>query len=369
MLSIRLKLTLVFSLLTFVFGSSMLLALNLTLDNYLRRDIPPAQPGIRIINRPPLANEGELSENQRQRLREIRLSDLRELQQFSALLLLPLTALSFSSGYLLSGRILKPIKDLSRQMNSISINMLGEEIPYKDRDEVGEVIASFNLMSKRLKLGFDEQSQFVQDAAHELRTPVTILQAALETSLQDKNIDRAELLVAVQDALSATRRLSQLSEDLLDTAKPISMKEKIDLAGLLRKLVEINKPRIAVKKINLELNLPENSIWVRADSIRLERAVSNIIDNAIKYCDQRVVIKLEQGKLEIANDGAAIPVQDSEKIFDRFYRSQKRQEGNGLGLSIARSIIEHHGGSISLGPAPKGYTTCFRIVLPVANGI
>ncbi len=369
MLSIRLKLTLVFSLLTFVFGSSMLLALNLTLDNYLRRDIPPAQPGIRIINRPLLVGEGELSENQRQRLREIRLADLRELQQFSALLLLPLTALSFSSGYLLSGRILKPIKDLSRQMNSISINMLGEEIPYKDRDEVGEVIASFNLMSKRLKLGFDEQSQFVQDAAHELRTPITILQAALETSLQDKKIDKADLLLAAQDALSATKRLAQLSEDLLDTTKPISLKEKVDLAALLKRLIEINKSRIAAKKIHLELNLPGNRIWVAADSIRLERAISNVIDNAIKYCDKGILIKLLKGKLEVANDGKSIPVQDREKIFDRFYRSQKRQEGNGLGLSIARSIIEHHGGSIELGTAPNGYSTCFSIVLPVANNI
>ncbi len=369
MLSIRLKLTLVFSLLTFVFGSSMLLALNLTLDNYLRRDIPPAQPGIRIGNRPPLIADSELSETQRQRLREIRLADLRELQQFSALLLLPLTALSFGSGYLLSGRILKPIKDLSRQMNSISINMLGEEIPYKDRDEVGEVIASFNLMSKRLKLGFDEQSQFVQDAAHELRTPVTILQAALETSLQDKNIGKAELLVAVEDALSATQRLAKLSEDLLDTTKPISMKEKMDLTALVKRLMEINQPRITAKKVNLVLKLSANNIWVIADSIRLERAISNVIDNAIKYCDHDVLIRLEGGKLEIANDGAQIPDQDREKIFDRFYRSQKRQEGNGLGLNIARSIIEHHGGKIELTPAPDGYATCFSIVLPVVNDL
>jgi two-component system sensor histidine kinase BaeS len=247
--------------------------------------------------------------------------------------------------------------------------MLGEEIPYKDRDEVGEVIASFNLMSKRLKLGFDEQSQFVQDAAHELRTPVTILQAALETSLRDKNKDKAGLLTATQDALSATRRLAKLSEDLLDTTKPISMKEKIDLTALVKRLVEINRPRIAAKKINFELKLPANSIWVNADSIRLERAISNVIDNAIKYCEHRILIKLDEGKLEIANDGVKIPAQDSEKIFDRFYRSQKRQEGNGLGLSITRSIIEHHGGSINLESAPKGYANCFSIVLPVANGI
>lgn len=392
MLTIRFKLTLLYSVIVFLVCGTLILALNIYLNSYLQAD--PIFHGPIIENsqqtntsnnqamNPSYPNDFEsLQIEERTRIQEIRMDDLRQIQNLSILAMLPIAIISFLIGYIVSGRFLKPIDDLRRNIDTLSHTDLGREIPVDVEDEVGKLVKSFNELSTRLKESFDTQERFVQDASHEIKTPLTIIQTNLDTILDDKNATTAELQQAMSKSLLGVKSLKNLTDHLLDLT--VSQQSPFTTINL-SKLLEKEKNRISdfakLNGVTLQLKLPTKDVFILAQEMSLGRAISNIIDNAIKYRDQelkpgesKVNISLSKVKktaiIEIWDNGIGIPQDSISKIFDRFYRIEKSRNkktgGFGLGLSITKKVIQEHRGKISV--TSKKNDTIFRIIIPIAE--
>ncbi|MBP9758906.1 HAMP domain-containing histidine kinase [Candidatus Dojkabacteria bacterium] len=379
--TIRFKLTLLYSLITFIFIASLVVVLNVYLNNYLKsepRRIPPPKLWIDEIYRIPGSPDDfyiKLEERQLKTIREIRLEDLNEIQRASIFSIFPIALLSFILGYILSGRFLKPISNLQYEIMQIQREDLGKTIPVENDDEVGRLITSFNDLSSRLKHAFDTQDSFVQDAQHELKTPLTIIQTNLDTVLDDENASKAELKEAIANSLEAIKLMRDLTNNLLDLTLPAeSYKAEVDISEIITNQVDILKSYAQNLNVGLTYPEPKQQILIKANKIALERALFNIIENAIKYCSKvknpLVEICVEKNKneilIKIKDNGIGISKENQEKIFERFFRVDKSRSkktgGFGLGLAIAKKFIEDNSGSIHLesNPGNTEFTILFK---------
>lgn len=191
---------------------------------------------------------------------------------------------------------------------------------------------------------YDKQKLFIANASHELKTPLAVIQANMEALDVDKNNEKWK-----DNIENEITHANKLVLDLLQLAKMDAENidtipaEKIDLATEIEKHVEVFKPRFS-GKINLKMNesakeylLPKQDVF---------QVLDILLDNAIKYGDKKVSITLTQNELVVTNDGATIEKKDLEKIFDRFYQTDKTREGSGLGLAIAKAICDKNGWKI-----------------------
>ncbi len=228
------------------------------------------------------------------------------------------------------------------------------------------------------------KDDFVASVSHELRTPLTSIMGYIDLTLLDDELSersRQQLEVARKN----TERLLRLVNDLLQTAQTdqghLTLdRTLVDLATIVRESVEEVAERARAGQVRLELDLPE-AAWVEGDPLRLGQVVGNLLSNAIKYSLQggrvRVALALdgtgrgggEAATLTVADDGIGISADDQERLFTRFFRAQQAQEraiqGAGLGLSICKSLVEAHGGTIGVDSDPQRGTT-FRVRLPLA---
>ncbi len=371
--TIRFKLTLIFSLITFLFAGTLVFSLNIYLHNYLKTEPPgPKSVPVWVKEIYPLPGGDDFlikyREAQMKTIREIRLNDLKEIQRLSIISIFPIALLSFVLGYLLSGRFLKPISNLEKEISVIKREDLGRTIKIKSDDEVGRLIASFNELSLRLKASFDSQDRFVQDAQHELKTPMTIIQTNLDTALVDETATKEELRDSISNSLKGIKSLKKLVNDLLDLTLPAEkVKEDIDINSLIKNIV--NQLEVYAQNLGVELKMQGigEATNINGNKIALERAIYNIIENAIKYSAESKSAQVntritKEGKniiIKIEDNGPGISKDHQHKIFDRFYRvdkSRSRKSGGfGLGLSIAKKFIEDNGGEIKL-QSTKGKT-------------
>ena len=216
--TIRFKLAFIYSVILFFLASGLVLSFNVYLNENLGRD--PERHIVRInpfaISPKQLLDDfASLRVEEKQRIRDIRLNDLRKVQLMSLYSLLPLAVVSFGIGYYVSGQFLSPISRLKANIEKLQTKDLGVAISSDDDDEVGALIASFNDLSSRLQEAFHSQEQFVQNASHELRTPLTIIQTNLDTALDDPQISQEQLKTAVSQALVGVNQLKQLVNYLL----------------------------------------------------------------------------------------------------------------------------------------------------------
>jgi len=385
--TIRFKLTLLYSVIVFLFCGSIVFALNIYLTSYLKADpILKRAPMMLFIqqndenaNVPDDFNTLQLTE--RSRIRDIRLNDLSQIQDLSLLALFPIGIISFVLGYFVSGRFLKPIDDLKHNIDKISRTDLGKEIPVEIEDEVGGLIMSFNELSTRLKISFDNQERFVQDASHEIKTPLTIIQTNLDTVLDDPKATKEELQLAINKALSGVKALKKLTNYLLDLTITQQIPfQKINLFQFLKN--EIDKLAQFARQNDVEIKLKdfELDVFIMCQEIPLGRAISNVIENAIKYhgplsqkekakveVSLNVLEKLNKVKILIHDNGIGIPQESISKIFTRFFRVEgsrnKKTGGFGLGLAITKKVILEHHGQISV--ESEKNNTNFTITLPL----
>jgi len=280
-----------------------------------------------------------------------------------------------AAGWLIGHVALRPVNRIARTAESVTARRLSERIPDENADEeFRRLIALINGMLERLERSFQQATRFSADAAHELKTPLAILQAQVERSMQratdgsPEQRECAEQLDEVQRLKSILRKLLLLSQ--ADSgALPLSS-ARINLSELVRAAaddIEMLAPNRSVT-VNAPPELP-----VRGDSDLLNQVIENLISNAIKFGDEGGVIdiKVEEREaravLTVANSGRTIPLQDFERIFERFYRvdpSRSREtEGAGLGLSLAREIARAHGGDLTLEQSDANLTR-FALTLP-----
>ena len=307
----------------------------------------------------------------------VRHDQLDLLRNYSIIGICCLIALGGVSIYFLSRMMLKPVDRVSSLAARISSTNLKERINYAGPDdEIKRLADTFDGMLGRLENAFDSQKQFLQDASHELRTPIAIAQTNIEV-LEMDNKATVKDYERLKDIMKMNlERMSTLSEKLLLLSESEQGKTNwsiVELAPLLAELTTEFKTKVSESGISLELAPIEKSIPVFGDAFRLKQAFVNLVDNAIKYNRPGGEVKISaraddaQIVVEVKDSGIGISQADQQRIFERFYRVDKSrsraQGGSGLGLAIVRKIAEEHGGTVSV-ESTMGEGSTFRITLP-----
>ncbi len=272
----------------------------------------------------------------------------------------------------IAGRVLKPLTTLKNTANSISETDLSKRIPIRGRGEMAELAKTFNNMMTRLETAFQSQRQFLNDASHELRTPITIIRGHLELLEYNDPQDIEKTMPLVLDELD---RMGRFVEDLLLLAKAerrdFLILESVNLFELTTEMY-LKMQGLGERQWQLD-NQEQGEITV--DRQRIIQAMMNLAHNAVQHTKNTDTIAIgsaiekEQIRLWVRDTGIGIPTQDQEIIFERFTRSSNNQhasQGTGLGLSIVSAIAKSHGGRVELySQLEKG--SIFTIVLPKNN--
>ena len=271
----------------------------------------------------------------------------------------------------LAERILAPVRLVTRTARSISDSDLTRRIPVRGYDEISELSATFNEMLERLEAAFATQRRFVDDAGHELRTPITVIRGHLELMGDDPE-DRSRTLELVTDELE---RMTRMVEDLLTLARteqPDFLRPRVtDLDELTVRMLE-NARGLGARDWRLEGTAQGRAT---VDEQRLMQAVLQLAANAVRHTADGDVVRIgsevREGHVRfwVRDEGPGILPDDRERIFERFYRGRsghRRSDGAGLGLSIVRAIAEAHGGRVEVESEP-GSGAMFVIVAPAPD--
>ncbi|MBI5409398.1 MAG: HAMP domain-containing protein [Nitrospirae bacterium] len=294
-------------------------------------------------------------------------------------LLLPLTV--FFTGVIgafLAKLALNPVDKMIDTIHQITAENLKLKITIPDtKDEIKRLADTFNDMLERLEKTFSSQRRFIEDFAHELKTPLSILKGELEVALK-KIRSTEEYETILQSNLEEVNRINRIAEDLLmlarfDSSAIVLEKKPMNLTPLLKSIVDDMTVLSEQKSISMVFPAPP-SMTIYGDKDRVKHLFINLLDNAIKYTPAGGKVNVSAGqeeyfaKIAVSDTGAGIPENEIDHIFDRFYRHDKSRHkpGFGLGLSIAKSIAEAHGGRIEVKSRLNRGTT-FTVFLPQIN--
>lgn len=288
-------------------------------------------------------------------------------------------ALAGAGGYLMARRALAPIDQLAAESRRITADRLHERLTVPNaHDEIGRLAAVVNETFGRLESSFGQLRRFTADASHELRTPLSVIRGIGELGLRETRTP-AEYKEAMGSMLEEVDRLTRLVDTLLqlsrgDAGTLCLSRDVVDLGDLARDVAASLNLLAEERRQRLDVAAAA-SVSVLADRCVLRDAVTNLVDNAIKYSPAGSTIRIhvdggpERATLTVADEGAGIPPEHRDRIFDRFYRIDEARSremgGAGLGLAIAKWAVEANGGQIALEPA--GIGSVFRISLPRAT--
>ena len=294
------------------------------------------------------------------------------LSSFNTVVRVLLLAILLASvvAWLAAGRILSPLRNFSNTLKSISESDLSQRIQIQGKGELAQLGRTFNAMMNRIEDSFATQRNFINDAGHELRTPITIIRGHLE--LMD--IDTPEQQETVDLTIEELDRMNRLVDDLVLLAKaerPDFLQiETIELAFFVTNI--FSKLRTLGER-NWHLDNQIMSGKITGDRQRITQAIINLANNAVQHtvADSLIVFgaKLEDNRVEfwLRDTGNGIAASEQERIFDRFARvknSRRRSEGSGLGLAIVKAVVEAHGGAINL-QSKLGIGSTFTLVFPL----
>jgi heavy metal sensor kinase len=277
-----------------------------------------------------------------------------------------------------AGRALMALQSVQHAARDITGSNLGLQIPLRGaNDELDRLIGSFNEMSRRLKLSFDQIRQFSTDVSHELRTPLTAIQGQLEVALFTAR-NPAQLREAIENALQDVEKLSNLVRALLllshsETGQLPLHRATLDLSEMVLDLVEQFQIPAEVHEVQLTAKAAK-PVYCAGDKGQIERVITNLLSNALKYTPEggQVIVSVEQigerAKIVVQDSGIGIANDHLPHIFDRFYRvpDGHPEKGLGLGLSFVSSIVKAHGGKIEV-ESQAGRGSRFTVVLPSQN--
>jgi heavy metal sensor kinase len=273
-------------------------------------------------------------------------------------------------GYLLAAAALRPVERMRARAAAISASRLSERLPVApSHDEVSRLGETLNEMLARLETALERERSFVADASHELRTPLAHLQAEVELALETPR-DRGELEAALRAVGIETDRLSQLAADLLLLARsdkgklPLRLDE-VALGELLGGVTARFERRAKDAHRVFEVSAPD--IRVRIDRLRMEQALANLVENALRHGAGTIRIKATREddtlELHVLDDGPGFPPGFAARAFERFSRAEQSRSsrGTGLGLAIVAAIASAHGGTAEVVAAARGADVRLRI--------
>lgn len=308
---------------------------------------------------------------------EVNLRTLENLKLYSFWAVGGLLVISLGTGWVLSGRVLRPVRSIAVAAQEIQATDLTRRINLGGpQDELRGLADTVDSMLDRLESAFAAQRQLIDDASHELRSPLAIIRANLEASLTpgtDSGVDEAERRHAVQVIDRATTRMSTLVEDLLATARRESPGDRQMEVRLDQVLTEASEDFATLSaERGIRIARSGGPATVVGDPEALRRAVNNLLSNALRLAPEGSVVTLASGRadgsawISVTDQGPGIPVGEQERVFDRFWRSSPSTPGErraGLGLAIVRQIVESHRGRVTLESA-VGSGSTFTISLP-----
>ena len=288
--------------------------------------------------------------------------------------------------YFLIGHYTKPVQQLSAHMKEISPNTLSDSIEIEGGgEEIQELVKSFNQMTEQLDEAFAMQRRFSASAAHELRTPITVLRTKLDVFKKKKREQHEydELVTMMETYID---RLSSIITDLLEFAETSELgeTEDVSLDSVIKTVVDDLKSVAQNNMVNVQIDVHSETqseaqtFIVKGNTNLLYRALYNLVENAIRYNNEEgsVNITLEtrgqEGVIIIADTGVGIAPEQRELVFEPFYRVNKSRSrefgGAGIGLSLVKTILKRHGASITVSENnPQG--SIFTIRIPLVNSI
>jgi signal transduction histidine kinase len=405
-LSVRLKLTLTYGGL-FLLAGAGLLAVNYALVQSRlelpfvvrvqaqRAPLPGAVgegPGLLIVRAP--AGEGgdtfiasapspEAVEAVRQEAeavrRQLQTATLHQLLAQSGTALAVMALVSVGLGWLVAGRVLRPLAAITAAARRLEGSTLHERINLQGpQDELKELADTFDQMLGRLDAAFETQRRFVANASHELRTPLAIARTEVDVALADPGAGPAELRAMAGRVLDANQRSERLIEGLLTLARSerqLRAAEPLDLALAAADAVSVATPE--AERLGLRVSRVLGAAPVAGDRALLERLVANLVENAVRHNRPGGWVEVDTGRagplavVRVANGGPRIPPDQVAALFEPFRRLPSDRtasdRGAGLGLSIVRSVATAHGGTATAEALPGGGLQV-RVELPAAAG-
>lgn len=277
----------------------------------------------------------------------------------------------------LTGRLLRPLQDVTATARRLSAESLGERIALRGpRDEVAQLADTFDAMLDRLQATFEAQRRFVANASHELRTPLSVIRTELDVTLSDPTADVAELRRMGDVVGQAAMRAGQLVEALLLLARTegtgLAVREQVDLASVVASAWQATKSD--ADALGLTAVFKTEPVHAVGDPALLERVAGNLLENAIRHnvdsgwIDVRVDADDQWSALRVSSSGRPVAVDRVTELFEPFRRGgvdRTAQSGTGLGLSIVRAVVSAHGGQLYAEPVPDGGLTV-TVRLPAA---
>lgn len=279
--------------------------------------------------------------------------------------------------YIISQRIIDPLKKLSQAAKSFACGNFGERVYVSGQDEVAELAEAFNNMAAVLEKNEENRNTFLGNVSHDLRTPMTVI-AGFVDGIRDGTIPEEKHDYYLGVISTEVRRLSRLVNTLLEISRMESGERKLNITHFnvsekARQVLLSFEKKIDDKKINIEFNNDED-VSVSADTDAVHQVLYNLMDNAVKFTPENGLIAVEIEKkdkkawIRIRNTGEGIPQDELPNIFDRFYKSDRSRgldkTGTGLGLYIAKTNVNMHGEQITC-KSKKNEFTEFEFSLPL----
>lgn len=256
-------------------------------------------------------------------------------------------------GSYITNKIIEPLQNLEKRLKEISKGDFSGRLQVEEDDELGDVAKTFNAMSHQLEAYQKAQSRFIENASHELKSPLMNIQGYAE-GLQAGVFNESEVGEALGIIVSESQRLKSVVEGLLfiskiDDENVVVDFEKVDIGDVLNEALRTVYTRIQQKELDLQV-IVEEDLTIKGDYSSLLRAFANILDNAVRYADERILVQglsLENKVVvRIVDDGAGFAEKEMPKVFERFF---KGEEGStGLGMAIVKDIINMHDGEVEI---------------------
>jgi len=368
--SIRFRLTAVWSILVFGLAALVVGGIYLGLQYSLKNQRISATAfqvgGITFIQ-PDQAQLVQRAVNERA---------LDALRVYSFWALLALFFLSLIVGWIVSGRLLRPLGEISNSVREIQASDLKQRIDLGGpNDELRQLADTFDDMLGRLDEAFEGQRQFIHEASHELRNPLAVIRTNLEVTLADPDASAEELRHAAEVVERSSERMARLVDDLLVYARKGTLsleRDPVDVALLINEAAEEFTAPAMAAGVHL-VHQASGGLWVVGDRLALRQALGNLLANAIRYSPEGTTVRLRCGLegpwvwLAVEDQGPGIDLVDQDRVFQRFWRGDSpegRQQGrSGLGLTIVRQIAEAHGGEVKL-VSQVDHGSAFALWLP-----